>query len=115
MPSSTTTTTSLALPRRTPRTCASQAAGLPIYVTEFDIDGIDPAWGLQDDAAQLARYQALFPVFWENEARQGRDAVGLRARRALAHEPGRLADVPERRRASGAAMAGRYVEDQLPW
>jgi endo-1,4-beta-xylanase len=43
------------------------AAGLPIYVTEFDIDGIDPTWGLQDDAAQLARYQALFPVFWESE------------------------------------------------
>jgi endo-1,4-beta-xylanase len=43
------------------------AAGLPIYVTEFDIDGIDPTWGLQDDAAQLARYKALFPVFWESE------------------------------------------------
>jgi len=43
------------------------ATELPIYVTEFDIDGIDPTWGLQDDAAQLARYQALFPVFWENE------------------------------------------------
>lgn len=43
------------------------ATGLPIFVTEFDIDGIDPIWGLQDDAAQLARYQALFPVFWENQ------------------------------------------------
>jgi endo-1,4-beta-xylanase len=43
------------------------AAGLPIYVTELDIDGIDPTWGLPDDAAQLARYQALFPVFWESE------------------------------------------------
>jgi endo-1,4-beta-xylanase len=43
------------------------AAGLPIYVTEFDIDGINPTWGLQDDAVQLARYQALFPVFWESE------------------------------------------------
>ena len=43
------------------------AAGLPIYVTEFDVDGIEPVWGLQDDAAQLARYQALFPVFWESE------------------------------------------------
>jgi endo-1,4-beta-xylanase len=47
------------------------AAGLPIYVTEFDIDGIDPTWGLQDDAAQLARYQALFPVFWEDEHVKG--------------------------------------------
>jgi endo-1,4-beta-xylanase len=43
------------------------AAGLPIYVTEFDIDGIDPTWGVPDDAVQLARYQALFPVFWESE------------------------------------------------
>src|SRR6185436_12635298 len=47
------------------------AAGLPIYVTEFDIDGIETVWGLQDDAAQLARYQALFPVFWENERVRG--------------------------------------------
>jgi endo-1,4-beta-xylanase len=47
------------------------ATGLPIYVTEFDIDGIDPAWGLPDDAAQLARYQALFPVFWESEQVNG--------------------------------------------
>ena len=47
------------------------ATELPIYVTEFDIDGIDPAWGLQDDAAQLARYQALFPVFWESEHVEG--------------------------------------------
>jgi endo-1,4-beta-xylanase len=43
------------------------AAGLPIYVTEFDIDGIDPTWGLPDDAAQLARFKALFPVFWESQ------------------------------------------------
>jgi endo-1,4-beta-xylanase len=47
------------------------AAGLPIYVTEFDIDGIEPVWGLQDDALQLARYQALFPVFWESEHVKG--------------------------------------------
>ena len=82
------------------------ATELPIYVTEFDIDGIDPAWGLQDDAAQLARYQALFPVFWESEHVHGVTALGLRARRALAHEPGCLAHVPERRRASRSAMAG---------
>jgi len=45
--------------------------GLPIYVTEFDIDGVDAIFGVQDDALQLQRYQALFPVFWENEAVQG--------------------------------------------
>jgi len=48
-----------------------QAAGLPVYVTEFDIDGIDPTWGLQDDAAQTTRIQAMFPVFWEHQAVQG--------------------------------------------
>jgi endo-1,4-beta-xylanase len=47
------------------------ATGLPIYVTEFDIDGVDAVFGVQDDAVQLARYKALFPVFWENEAVKG--------------------------------------------
>jgi endo-1,4-beta-xylanase len=47
------------------------ATELPIYVTEFDIDGIDPTWGVQDDAAQLARYRALFPVFWESDVVKG--------------------------------------------
>jgi endo-1,4-beta-xylanase len=47
------------------------ATGLPIYVTEFDIDGADSVWGLPDDPAQLQRYQQLFPVFWESEAVKG--------------------------------------------
>ena len=34
--------------------------GLPLYITEYDID-------LNDDAAQLARYQAHFPFFLETE------------------------------------------------
>jgi len=41
-----------------------QAAGLPIYVTEFDLDG-------NDDPVQLEAYQRLFPVFWEHEAVKG--------------------------------------------
>ncbi len=45
--------------------------GLPIYVTEFDIDGVDPVFGVQDDNVQLQRYQALFPVFWESPAVKG--------------------------------------------
>jgi endo-1,4-beta-xylanase len=45
--------------------------GLPIYATELDIDGVDPVFGIQDDALQLARYQAIFPVFWENDAIKG--------------------------------------------
>jgi endo-1,4-beta-xylanase len=47
------------------------ATGLPIYVTEFDIDGADSVWGLPDDVAQTQRFQALFPVFWESEAVKG--------------------------------------------
>jgi len=47
------------------------ATGLPIYVTEFDIDGADTVWGLPDDTAQTARFQALFPVFWESDAVKG--------------------------------------------
>jgi endo-1,4-beta-xylanase len=33
--------------------------GLPIYVTELDIDG-------NDDPVQLASYQRIFPAFWED-------------------------------------------------
>jgi endo-1,4-beta-xylanase len=47
------------------------ATGLPIYVTEFDIDGADTVWGLPDDVAQTQRFQALFPVFWESDAVKG--------------------------------------------
>ncbi|MDD5541531.1 MAG: endo-1,4-beta-xylanase, partial [Candidatus Marinimicrobia bacterium] len=35
------------------------ASGLPVYITEFDID--EP-----DDANQLAQYQIYFPIFWGN-------------------------------------------------
>jgi endo-1,4-beta-xylanase len=48
-----------------------KTAGLPVIVTELDIDGVDPTWGLQDDAVQLERFRAIFPVFWENDAVTG--------------------------------------------
>jgi endo-1,4-beta-xylanase len=35
------------------------ATGLPIMVTEMDIDGTD-------DAVQLREYQRIFPIFWEH-------------------------------------------------
>ncbi len=38
--------------------------GLPIVVTELDIDGLD-------DAVQLAEYQRVFPVLWEHPAVEG--------------------------------------------
>jgi len=40
------------------------ATGLPIYITEFDLDG-------NDDPVQLANYQRVFPVFWEHPAVKG--------------------------------------------
>lgn len=46
-------------------------AGLPIYVTELDIDG-------PSDDAQLRDYQRIFPVFWEHPAVRGVTLWGFR-------------------------------------
>ena len=45
--------------------------GLPIYVTELDIDGAT-------DAQQLDDYQRVFPVFWEHPAVKGVTLWGFR-------------------------------------
>ncbi|GAA5069184.1 endo-1,4-beta-xylanase [Lysobacter panacisoli] len=45
--------------------------GLPIYVTELDIDGAT-------DAGQLRDYQRVFPVFWEHPAVKGVTLWGFR-------------------------------------
>jgi endo-1,4-beta-xylanase len=45
--------------------------GLPIYVTELDIDG-------PTDEVQLADYQRIFPVFWEHPAVRGITLWGYR-------------------------------------
>lgn len=47
------------------------ATGLPVHVTEFDLDGVD-------DAVQLASYQRVFPVFWEHPAVEGMTLWGFR-------------------------------------
>lgn len=47
------------------------ASGLPIYVTELDIDG-------KRDAEQLVGYQRVFPVFWEHPAVAGVTLWGFR-------------------------------------
>ncbi|RDV14698.1 T9SS C-terminal target domain-containing protein [Pontibacter diazotrophicus] len=47
------------------------ATGLPIYITELDIDG-------RTDAVQLAEYQRIFPVFWEHPAVKGITLWGYR-------------------------------------
>ncbi|MBN2347871.1 MAG: endo-1,4-beta-xylanase [Bacteroidales bacterium] len=40
------------------------ATGLPVYVTEYDVN-------IADDNAQLLKYQQQFPVFWEHYAVKG--------------------------------------------
>ena len=45
------------------------ATGLPIYVTEFDLDGV--LQGVLNHEVQLANYQRVFPVFWEHPAVKG--------------------------------------------
>ena len=45
--------------------------GLPIYVTEMEIDG-------PTDAIQLAEYQRIFPLFWEHPSVQGITLWGWR-------------------------------------
>lgn len=47
------------------------ATGLPIYITEMDIDGTT-------DAAQLKEYQRVFPVFWRDPAVKGITMWGFR-------------------------------------
>ncbi len=47
------------------------ATGLPIYVTELDIDGAT-------DAQQLKDYQRIFPVFWEHPGVKGITLWGFR-------------------------------------
>jgi endo-1,4-beta-xylanase len=45
--------------------------GLPIYITEFDIDG-------PTDEIQLQNYKRIFPVFWEHKAVKGITLWGFR-------------------------------------
>ena len=40
------------------------ATGLPVYITEFDVDE-------KDDANQLASYKIYFPIFWTHPAVKG--------------------------------------------
>lgn len=47
------------------------AAGIPIYISELDIDG-------PSDAIQLDAYQRIFPVFWEHPAVVGITLWGYR-------------------------------------
>lgn len=52
--------------------------GLPIYVTELDIDGVTPGTTTQDDALQKTRYETVFPAFWQHPSIQGITLWGSR-------------------------------------
>ena len=45
------------------------ATGLPIYGSEFDLDGV--AFGVINNDVQVANYQRVFPVFWEHPSVKG--------------------------------------------
>ncbi|MGI4742228.1 MAG: endo-1,4-beta-xylanase [Janthinobacterium lividum] len=53
------------------------ATNLPLYITEYDSDGLD-ASGNVSDAVLLAEYQRVFPIFWENPAVRGITLWGFR-------------------------------------
>ncbi len=53
------------------------ATGLPLYITELDIDG-PPAETPQGDSVQLREYQRVFPLFWEHPAIKGITMWGYR-------------------------------------
>jgi endo-1,4-beta-xylanase len=65
------TTTETPMEVHTRNLDALGATGLPVYVTELDIDG-------PDDATQLRDYQRIFPVFWEHPAVHGITLWGFR-------------------------------------
>ena len=56
------------------------ATGLPIQITELDIDGIprDKLPGLTGDEVQLADYRRIFPTFWEHPGVEGVTLWGWR-------------------------------------
>ena len=54
-----------------------QATGLPIQITELDIDGV-AAGGVPGDEVQLRNYRRIVPVFWEHPGVEGITVWGWR-------------------------------------
>jgi GH35 family endo-1,4-beta-xylanase len=54
------------------------AAGLPIMVTEMDIDGVTGATQAEKDANQLAEYQRVFSIYWNHPSVIGITMWGFR-------------------------------------
>jgi len=91
-----------------------KAAGLPVYVTEFDIDGIDSTWGLPDDPVQLERFRALFPVFWENDAVQGVTLWGYMRGSHWRTNQGAWLMYPNGAERPALQWLVRYMENKIP-
>jgi len=54
------------------------STGLPIQITELDIDGNPNGTDTQSDQAQLAEYERLFPILWEHTSVEGITLWGWR-------------------------------------
>jgi endo-1,4-beta-xylanase len=54
-----------------------QATGLPIQITELDIDGV-ASGGVPGDEVQLRNYRRIVPVFWEHPGVEGITVWGWR-------------------------------------
>jgi endo-1,4-beta-xylanase len=91
-----------------------KVAGLPVYATEFDIDGIDAVWGLQDDAVQLERMRTLFPVFWENDAIHGVTMWGYMRGAHWRTNQGAWLMYPNGAERPALQWLVRYMENEIP-
>jgi len=91
-----------------------KAAGLPVIVTEFDIDGIESTWGLPDDAVQLERFRTLFPVFWENDAVTGVTVWGYMRGSHWRTNQGAWLMYPNGAERPALQWLVRYVENKIP-
>ncbi|MBF9221688.1 endo-1,4-beta-xylanase [Hymenobacter ruricola] len=77
------------------------ATNLPLYITEFDLDGLA-------DADQLANYQRVFPLFWENPAVRGITVWGYRVGHWRTAQGANLANADNTERAALVWLRG-YV------
>lgn len=81
------------------------STGLPIYVTELDIDG-------PTDLTQVERYRRIFPAFWEHSSMQGVTLWGYRPGMWRTDEMAYLIDSEENERPALAWLRA-YVEGNL--
>ncbi|MFA5256963.1 MAG: endo-1,4-beta-xylanase [Opitutales bacterium] len=82
------------------------STGLPIMVTEMDIDGLD-------DQVQLAEYQRVFPIFWESPSVIGVNISGHRIGMWRTEEGAYLANSDESERPA-LQWLRQYVQSE-PW